>query len=121
MSDNYVRDVIERYKINQDIKKNVVPILNKEKISYKNIFSDDYNFYTTRLNGKMHNLCNWGGWLLNHPYLYDYYPREVVLKKDNKYCDVKVLITRDKKLVQEYENKEQYKTIYKTDFYYLLM
>lgn len=121
VSDNYVRDVIERYKINQDIKKNVVPILNKEKISYKNIFSDDYNFYTTRLNGKMHNMCNWGGWLLNHPYLYDYYPREVVLKKDNKYCDVKVLITRDKKLVQEYENKEQYKTIYKTDFYYLLM
>jgi len=121
VADNYTRNVIHRYNLNQDIKKNVVPILKQKKITYKNIFSDDYNFYTTELSGEIHRLCNWGGWLLNHPYLEEYFPKEVILKKNNKYCDVKVLITNDKKLFDKYENKKEYEIKIKTNYYYLLM
>ncbi len=121
LTDKYSRDVIDRYIVNKDIKENVVPILKDKDINYQNIFSDDYNFYTTKLNGEIHKICNWGGWLLNHPYLKDYYPREVILKKDKKYCDVKVLITRDKSLVKEYEEKGNFSSLYKTNVYYLLM
>ena len=121
LTDKYSRDVIDRYIVNKDIKENVVPILKDKDINYQNIFSDDYNFYTTKLNGEIHKICNWGGWLLNHPYLKDYYPREVILKKDKKYCDVKVLITRDKSLAKEYEEKGNFSSLYKTNIYYLLM
>ena len=121
VSDNYSRNVIKRYKVNQDIKNNIVPILKKENIDYQNIFSDDYDFYTSKIDGKMHELCNWGGWFLNHPYLREYYPREVLLKKENKYCDVKVFITRDKNLADEYKKKGKFANIYKTNFYYLLI
>ena len=121
VTDNYTRDVINRYKVNQDIKKNIVPILKKENIFYDNIFADDYNFYTTKLDGEMHKLCNWGGWLLNHPYLKNYYPREVLLKKDKNYCEVKAFITRDKNLADEYKKTGKYKNLYKSNFYYLLI
>ena len=69
VADNYTRDVMLRYNLNQDIKNNVVPVLRHNKIDYNNIFSDDYDFYTTNLDGEIHKLCNWGGWFLNHPYL----------------------------------------------------
>ena len=121
VTDNYSRDVIKRFQVNQDIKNNIVPFLKKENIDYQNIFSDDYNFYTNKIDGKMHRLCNWGGWFLNHPYLADYYPREVLLKNDKKYCDVKVFITRDKALADEYKEKGKFKNLYKTNFYYLLI
>ena len=121
VADNYTRDVIHRYNVNHDIKYNVVPILKKEKINYNNIFSDDYNFYTTKLDGKIHQLCNWGGWLLNHPYLEEYFPKEVILKKNNNYCDVKVLITNDKKIFDRYKERNEYPKKFKTNYYYLLM
>ena len=121
VADNYTRDVIHRYNVNHDIKYNVVPILKKEKINYNNIFSDDYNFYTTKLDGKIHQLCNWGGWLLNHPYLEEYFPKEVILKKNNNYCDVKVFITNDKKIFDRYKERKEYPKKFKTNYYYLLM
>ena len=121
VTDNYTRDVIKRFQVNRDIESNIVPLLKKENINYQNIFSDDYNFYTTKIDGEMHRLCNWGGWFLNHPYLTDYYPREVLLKNDKKYCDVKVFITRDKALADEYKEKGKFKNLYKTNFYYLLI
>ena len=60
VADNYTRDVTLRYNLNQDIKNNVVPVLRQDKINYNNIFSDDYNFYTTNLDGEMHQLCKLG-------------------------------------------------------------
>ena len=119
--EKYSSDVINKYHINKDIKYKVVPILKKKGIKYKNIFSDDYEFYTTKLNGKIHKICNWGGWLLNHPYLDNYYPREVILGKNKDYCDVKILITKDKELANEYINKKKFNSITKTNFFYLLM
>ena len=121
VTDNYSRDVINRYKVNKDIKNNILPILKKENIYYQNIFSDDYNFYTNSLEGEMHKICNWGGWFLNHPYLKDYYPKDVLLKNDNNYCEVKAFITKDKNQADLYKKKGIFKNLYKTNFYYLLI
>ena len=121
VTDNYSRDVINRYKVNKDIKNNILPILKKENIYYQNIFSDDYDFYTNRLEGEMHKICNWGGWFLNHPYLKDYYPKDVLLKNDNNYCEVKAFITKDKNQADLYKKKGIFKNLYKTNFYYLLI
>ena len=119
--EKYSSDVINKYSVNKDIKYNVVPILNKQGIEYRNIFSDDYEFYTTKLNGNIHEICNWGGWFLNHPYLKNYYPRDVLMGNDKDYCDVKILITKDKNLAEEYIDKEKFNSITKTNIYYLLM
>ena len=39
VADNYTRDVVHRYNLNQDIKNNIVPILKQKKINY-NTLSD---------------------------------------------------------------------------------
>ena len=119
--EKYSSDVINKYSVNKDIKYNVVPILDKHGIEYRNIFSDDYEFYTTKLNGNIHEICNWGGWFLNHPYLKNYYPRDVLMGNNKDYCDVKILITKDKNLAEEYIDKEKFNSITKTNIYYLLM
>ena len=119
VADNYTRDVVHRYNLNQDIKNNIVPILKQKKINYKNIFSDDYNFYTTKLDGEIHQLCNWGGWFLNHPYLNNYYPKKVLKGDDKNICNVKALITHDKKFAEIYLLNNQFDNYYKFDIYYL--
>ena len=119
VADNYTRDVVHRYNLNQDIKNNIVPILKQKKINYNNIFSDDYNFYTTKLDGKIHQLCNWGGWFLNHPYLNNYYPKKVLKGDDKNICNVKALITHDKKFAEIYLLNNQFDNYYKFDIYYL--
>ena len=121
VADNYTRDVMLRYNLNQDIKNNVVPVLRKDKINYNNIFSDDYNFYTTKLDGEIHQLCNWGGWFLNHPYLEDYYPKEVLKGGKNKYCDIKALITKDGGFAKLYIDNKEFDEYYKFDIYYLFL
>jgi len=119
VADNYTRDVVHRYNLNQDIKNNIVPILKQKKINYNNIFSDDYNFYTTKLDGEIHQLCNWGGWFLNHPYLNNYYPKKVLKGDDKNICNVKALITHDKKFAEIYLLNNQFDNYYKFDIYYL--
>ena len=119
VADNYTRDVVHRYNLNQDIKNNIVPILKQKKINYNNIFSDDYNFYTTKLDGEIHQLCNWGGWFLNHPYLNNYYPKKVLKGDDKNVCNVKALITHDKKFAEIYLLNNQFDNYYKFDIYYL--
>ena len=119
--EKYSSDVINKYYVNKDIKFKIVPILKNQGIKYDNIFSDDYEFYTTKLDGKIHKICNWGGWLLNHPYMDNYYPRQVIQGNNKDYCDVKVLITKDENLVNEFKNQKRFDSIIKTNFYYLLM
>ena len=101
-------------------KENVVPLLKSKNIQYQNIFSDDYDFYTNKLKGDKNFICNWGGWLLAHPYYEDYYPHDVILGEKNTYCDVKVLITQDKEFADKYINNGFYKNIYKTKKFYIL-
>ena len=120
ISERYLENTFKSYYVNKDIKENVVPLLKSKKIEYKNIFSDDYDFYTNKLNGDINRICNWGGWLLAHPYYEDYYPHDVILGKKNTYCKVKVLITRDKEFADKYKNNPFYKKIYKTKKFYIL-
>ena len=120
LTERYYKNVLINYKVNKDIKTNIVPYLNKKNLKYENIFSDHLSFYSTKIDGNINKLCNWGGWFLMHPYLEDYYPREVIMGKNNKYCDVKVLITQDKKIFDEYRIKENINFEFKTDLHYLL-
>jgi len=119
--EKYSSDVLDKFIVNKDIKQNVVPLLNSKKIKYQNIFSDDYEFYTTNLDGEIHKICNWGGWFLNHPYLYDYYPAQVVVGKKNKYCEVKAFITREENIAKKYLTLGNFNNQYKTNVYYLLI
>ncbi len=118
--ERYTENIIYSYKVNKDIKNNIVPYLNKNKLKYRNIFSDHLSFYTTKIDGDIDKLCTWGGWFLLHPYLKDYYPRDVILGKKNKYCDVKILITREKNFAEEYMAKENINFKFKTDLHYIL-
>jgi hypothetical protein len=120
LTERYYENVVINYKVNKDIKTNIVPYLNKKNLKYENIFSDHLSFYSTKIDGDINKLCNWGGWFLMHPYLEDYYPREVIMGKNNKYCDVKVLITQDKKIFEEYKVRENINFEFKTDLHYLL-
>ena len=114
----YVKD---NYKLSREIDNKISPILNEKKLKYSNIFSDDYNFYTTKLDGDAHKLCNWGGWFIKHPYMKDYYPREVLKGKKNKYCDIKALITRDEEFAKLYIENKEFDEYYKFDIYYLFV
>ena len=120
LMERYTENIIYSYKINKDIKNNIVPYLNKNKLKYRNIFSDHLSFYTTKIDGDLDKVCTWGGWFLLHPYLKDYYPRDVILGKKNKYCDVKILITREKNFAEEYMAKENINLKFKTDLHYIL-
>ncbi len=120
LSEKYYEKVTQNYIVNKDIKKNLVPYLNKNKINYENIFSDHLSFYTSKLNGDINKICNWGGWFLMHPHLDDYYPREVILGVKNKYCDVKILITQDKKIYEEYILKKNINLEFKSNLHYVL-
>ena len=120
ISERYLENTLKSYYVNKDIKENVVPLLKSKNIQYQNIFSDDYDFYTNKLKGDKNFICNWGGWLLAHPYYEDYYPHDVILGKKNTYCNVKVLITQDKEFADKYINNAFYKDIYKTKKFYIL-
>ncbi len=121
VGEKYITDTKNRYVLNQEIKKDVVPLLEKKQISYENIFSDDYNFYTTKLKGEIHKLCNWGGWLLNHPYLDNYYPKKVLKGDDKNFCDVKALITRDKEFASIYISNNEFDEYYNFKIYHLFI
>ena len=119
LSEGHFSYVKKNYELKTEINTKIVPILKKKNIEYSNIFSDDYNFYTTKLDGEIHQLCNWGGWFLNHPYLNNYYPRKVLKGDDKDICDVKALITRDKNFAEIYLLNNQFDEYYKFDIYYL--
>ncbi len=118
--ERYIENTVKVYYVNKDIKENVVKILNNKKIRYENIFSDDYSFYSTQLDGDINKICNWGGWILAHPYYENYYPKDVILRKKNNYCDVKAIITRDEKFANKYMNTDIYKQIHKTKKFFIL-
>jgi len=121
LTERYSENTIQRYKVNKDIKNKIVPFLKDKEIKYQNIFADSLNFYSSKIDGDQHRLCNWGGWFLLHPYLEDYYPREVILGTKNKYCDVKVLITLDENIMKEYVSKKNINLAFKTDLHYVLI
>lgn len=121
LSNYHFKYIGEKYKINFEINNKIVPILNEKKIKYSNLFSDDYDFYTTKLDGEVNKLCNWGGWFIKHPYMRDYYPREVLKGKKNKYCDIKALITRKSEFAQLYIDNKEFDEYYKFDIYYLFI
>ena len=121
LSNYHFKYIGEKYKINFEINNKIVPILNEKKIKYSNLFSDDYDFYTTKLDGEVIKLCNWGGWFIKHPYMRDYYPREVLKGKKNKYCDIKALITRKSEFAQLYIDNKEFDEYYKFDIYYLFI
>lgn len=120
IAERYIENTVKYYSINKDIKENVVKILNNKKIRYENIFSDDYSFYSTQLDGDINKICNWGGWILAHPYYKNYYPKDAILRKNKNYCDVKAVITRDEKFANKYMNTNIYKQIYKTEKFFIL-
>ena len=121
LSNYHVKYVVDSYKLNKEINNNIVPVLNEKKLKYSNVFSDDYNFYNTKLDGEVHKLCNWGGWFIKHPYMKDYYPRDVLKGKKNKYCDIKALITRDEEFAKLYIGNKEFDEYFKFDIYYLFL
>ena len=121
LSSYHFKYVIEKYKLSSEIDYKIVPILNKKNLGYSNVFSDDYIFYTTKLDGEIHKLCNWGGWFIKHPYLKDYYPRKVLKGEKNKYCNIKALITRDQKFAELYIENDEFDEHYKFDIYHLFI
>ncbi len=58
---------------------------------------------------------------MNHPYLYDYYPAQVVVGKKNKYCEVKAFITKEENIAKKYLTLGNFNNQYKTHIYYLLI
>ena len=121
LTEKYYENFNEKYRINNDINKNLVHLFKKENLEYKNIFSDDLNFYTNKLKGNIYDICTWGGWTLMHPYFDNYYPDQVILGKKNKYCDIKTIITKDKKIAYKYDREPNIELITKTDYYYYLI
>ena len=121
ISNKHLSYTKEKYILHKEINNKIVPILNKNDIRYSNVFSDDFEFYTNKLNGNIERLCNWGGWLIKHPYYKDYYPRKVLKGDKNKYCDVKVLITRDNEFAKIYIANNEFDEHYKFDTYHLFL
>lgn len=121
LSSKFSNLIIYNYHIKNDINKNIVPILNERNIKYQNLFSDDFNFYTTKLEGEIESLCNWAGWLTSHPHYKDYYPRDEALGNKKKFCDVKAFITKYENIAEEFYIKGNYDDKIKTDYFYLLL
>ena len=120
LSERYFENTKKYYSLNKDIKSNVVPYLARNNLEFKNIFSDDLNFYSTKIKGNINNICNWGGWFMLHPFLKDYHPREAILGRKNDFCDVKVILTKDEKFANIYLKNENISLELKTDFYHIL-
>ena len=121
ISNKHVSYIKEKYILHTEINNKIVPILNNNALKYSNVFSDDFEFYTNKLNGNIERLCNWGGWLTQHPYFKDYYPRKVLKGEKNKYCDIKALITRDSEFAKIYINNKEFDEYYKFNIYYLFI
>ena len=120
LSERYYENTKKYYLLNKDIKNKIVPYLDKNNLEFKNIFSDDLNFYSTKIKGNINNLCNWGGWFMMHPFLSDYHPRKVILGEKNDFCDIKIILTKDEKFAKEYLNNENISLEFKTDYYHIL-
>ena len=98
----------------------IITNIDKNNLEFRNIFSDDLNFYSTKIRGNIDNLCNWGGWFMMHPFLNDYHPRKVILGEKNDFCDIKIILTKDEKFAKEYLNNENISLEFKTDYYHIL-
>ena len=55
-----------------------------------------------------------------HPNSKDYHPREAILGKKNKFCDVKIILTKDEKFAKEYIILDNINLEFKSDYYYVL-
>ena len=102
------------------LKKNIIPYVNDNNLKFNNIFSDDLNFYNNKIDGKISEICNWGGWYMLHPNSKDYHPRQAIIGKKNRFCDVKLILTKDEKFVKEYIKKDNINLKFKSDYYYIL-
>jgi hypothetical protein len=120
LSERYLENFNYYYKINLDIKKNIIPYVNDNNLKFNNIFSDDLNFYNNKIDGKISEICNWGGWYMLHPNSKDYHPRQAIIGKKNRFCDVKLILTKDEKFVKEYIKKDNINLKFKSDYYYIL-
>ena len=120
LSERYLENFNNYYKINHDIKKNIIPYIKENNLKFDNIFSDDLNFYSNKIEGNISEICNWGGWYMLHPNSKDYHPREAILGKKNRFCDVKVILTRDELFAKEYIKNDNINLKFKSDYYYIL-
>ena len=120
LSEKYLENFNNYRKLNIDIKKNIIPYINDNNLKFGNIFSDDLNFYTNKINGNISEICNWGGWYMLHPNSKDYHPREAILGKKNRFCDVKLILTKDELFAKEYIKKNNINLKFKSDYYYIL-
>ncbi len=120
LSEKYLENFNNYYKLNADIKKNIVPYIADNELKFNNIFSDDLSFYSTKIDGNINEICNWGGWYMMHPNSKDYHPREAILGKKNKFCDVKIILTKDENFAKEYIILDNINLEFKSDYYYVL-
>ena len=120
LSERFIEKIKYNYVLNNDIKKNVVPFIIENKLSYKNIFSDHLGFYSNKITGDINNLCNWGGWFIMHPHLKDFHPRRAILGEKNRFCDVKIILTRDKVFAENYLKEDNINLEFKSKLHYIL-
>ena len=120
LTEKYLENFNNYYKLNADIKKNIIPYISKNKLKFNNIFSDDLNFYSNKIDGNISEICNWGGWYMMHPNSKDYHPRQAILGKKNEFCDVKLILTKDELFAKEYIKKNNINLKFKSDYYYIL-
>ena len=120
LSERFIEKTKNNYVLNNDIKNNIVPFTIENKLSYKNIFSDHLGFYSNKIKGDINKLCNWGGWFVMHPYLKDFHPRDAILGKENSFCDVKIILTRDKFFAEKYLNIDNINLEFKSELHYIL-
>ena len=120
LSERYLENFNNYYKLNHDIKKNIIPYIKENNLKFNNIFSDDLSFYSNKIDGNIIEICNWGGWYMLHPNSKDYHPREAIVGKKNRFCDVKVILTKDEKFAEEYNKKDNVNLKFKSDYYYIL-
>ncbi len=120
LSEKYLENFNNYQKLNFDIKKNIIPYINDNNLKFDNIFSDDLNFYSNKIGGNVTEICNWGGWYMLHPNSKDYHPRKAIEGEKNKFCDVKLILTKDENFAKEYIKKNNINLKFKSDYYYIL-
>ena len=55
-----------------------------------------------------------------HPNSKDYHPRKAIEGEKNKFCDVKLILTKDENFAKEYIKKNNINLKFKSDYYYIL-
>jgi len=94
---NFLRSTYSSYKQLNLVSEEIKPILVSYQINRAEyIFSDDFDLYIYGLDSESYKMCNVGGWTILHPYFSSYEVGRVMRGDENKYCNVKALIIKDK-------------------------